>query len=73
MKSRKERRERSRMKQNRWNQYLKIICSWLLILSMCFLFLDTALVSAENRSFVTSENKMTDLQGEESIPVENDS
>lgn len=61
------------MKQNRWNQYLKIICSWLLILSMCFLFLDTALVSAENRSFVTSENKMTDSQGEESIPVENDS
>ena len=59
------------MKQNRWNKYLKIICSGLLILSMCFSSLDTALVFAENRSFVTSE--MTDLQGEESIPVENDS
>lgn len=61
------------MKQNRWNKYLKIICSGLLILSMCFSSLDTALVFAENRSFVTSESEMTDLQGEESIPVENDS
>ena len=40
---------------------------------MCFSSLDTALVFAENRSFVTSESEMTDLQGEESIPVENDS
>ena len=61
------------MKQNRWNKYLKIICSGLLILSMCFSSLDTALVFAENRSFVTSESERTDLQGEESIPVENDS
>ena len=73
MKSREERKERARMKQNRWNKYLKIICSGLLILSMCFSSLDTALVFAENRSFVTSESEMTDLQGEESIPVENDS
>lgn len=48
MKSREERKERARMKQNRWNKYLKIICSGLLILSMCFSSLDTALVFAEN-------------------------
>ena len=61
------------MKQNRWNKYLKIICSWLLILSMCFLSLDTAIVSAENRSPVNTESEMTGSQDEESTPVENES
>ena len=61
------------MKQNRWNKYLKIICSWLLILSMCFLSLDTAIVSAENRSPVNTESEMTGSQDEESTPVENKS
>lgn len=61
------------MKQNRWNKCLKIICSWLLILSMCFLSLDTAIVSAENRSPVNTESEMTGSQDEESTPVENES
>lgn len=61
------------MKQNRWNKYLKIICSWLLILSMCFLSLDTTIVSAENRSPVNTESEMTGSQDEESTPVENES
>lgn len=61
------------MKQNRWNKYLKIICSWLLILSMCFLSLDTATVSAENHSPATTESEMTGSQDEESTPVENES
>lgn len=61
------------MKRNRWNKYLKIICSWLLILSMCFLSLDTAIVSAENRSPVNTESEMTGSQDEESTPVENES
>lgn len=61
------------MKQNRWNKYLKIICSWLLILSMCFLSLDTAIVSAENRSPVNTESEMTGSQDDESTPVENKS
>mgnify|MGYP007100372188 FL=1 len=61
------------MKQNRWNKYLKIICSWLLILFMCFLSLDTAIVSAENRSPVNTESEMTGSQDEESTPVENES
>ena len=61
------------MKQNRWNKYLKIICSWLLILSMCFLSLDTAIVSAENRSPVNTESEMTGSQDDESTPVENES
>ena len=61
------------MKQNRWNKYLKIICSWLLILSMCFLSLDTAIVSAENRSPVNTESEMTGSQGVESTPAENES
>lgn len=61
------------MKQNRWNKCLKIICSWLLILSMCFLSLDTAIVSAENRSPVNTESEMTGSQDDESTPVENES
>ena len=61
------------MKQNRWNKYLKIICSWLLILSMCFLSLDTAIVSAENRSPVNTESEMTGSQDKESTPAENES
>ena len=61
------------MKQNRWNKYLKIICSWLLILSMCFLSLDTAIVSAENRSPVNTESEMTGSQDDENTPVENES
>ena len=61
------------MKQNRWNKYLKSICSWLLILSMCFLSLDTALVSAENRSPVNTESEMTGSQDDESTPMENES
>ena len=61
------------MKQNRWNKYLKIICSWLLLLSMCFLSLDTTIVSAENRSPVNTESEMTGSQDEESTPVENES
>ena len=61
------------MKQNRWNKYLKIICSWLLILSMCFLSLDTAIVSAENRSPGNTESEMTGSQDDESTPVENKS
>lgn len=61
------------MKQNRWNKYLKIICSWLLILSMCFLSLNTAIVSAENRSPVNTESEMTGSQDDESTPVENKS
>lgn len=61
------------MKRNRCNKYLKIICSWLLILSMCFLSLDTAIVSAENRSPVNTESEMTGSQDEESTPAENES
>lgn len=61
------------MKRNRCNKYLKIICSWLLILSMCFLSLDTAIVSAENRSPVNTESEMTGSQDEESTPVEKES
>lgn len=40
---------------------------------MCFLSLDTAIVSAENRSPVNTESEMTGSQDEESTPVENES
>lgn len=40
---------------------------------MCFLSLDTAIVSAENRSPVNTESEMTGSQDEESTPVENKS
>lgn len=54
-------------------QILEDYMQWLLILSMCFLSLDTAIVSAENRSPVNTESEMTGSQDEESIPVENES
>lgn len=40
---------------------------------MCFLSLDTAIVSAENRSPVNTESEMTGSQDDESTPVENKS
>ena len=40
---------------------------------MCFLSLDTAIVSAENRSPVNTESEMTGSQDEESTPAENES
>ena len=40
---------------------------------MCFLSLDTAIVSAENRSPVNTESEMTGSQDEESTPVEKES
>lgn len=40
---------------------------------MCFLSLDTAIVSAENRSPVNTESEMTGSQDDESTPVENES
>ena len=40
---------------------------------MCFLSLDTTIVSAENRSPVNTESEMTGSQDEESTPVENES
>lgn len=40
---------------------------------MCFLSLDTAIVSAENRPPVNSESEMTGSQDDESTPVENKS
>lgn len=40
---------------------------------MCFLSLDTAIVSAENRSPVNTESEMTGSQDDENTPVENES
>ena len=40
---------------------------------MCFLSLDTAIVSAENRSPVNTESEMTGSQDKESTPAENES
>lgn len=65
------------MKHNKWNKYLKIACSWILIFSMCFLSLNTVNASAEDTTAFesepstdqfTSENEETKQEMEKQIP-----
>ena len=65
------------MKHNKWNKYLKIACSWILIFSMCFLSLNTVNASAEDTTAfesepstdqVTSESEETKQETEKQIP-----
>lgn len=65
------------MKHNKWNKYLKIACSWILIFSMCFLSLNTVNASAEDTTAFesepstdqfTSENEETKQETEKQIP-----
>ena len=39
IKNRKEIRENHKMRHNIWKKYIKILCSWILILSICFFIL----------------------------------
>lgn len=52
------------MRHNKWNKYLKIACSWILIFSMCFLSLNTVNASAEETK------QETEKQIPDSIEVE---
>ena len=65
------------MRHNKWNKYLKIACSWILIFSMCFLSLNTVNASAEDTTAFesepstdqfTSENEETKQETEKQIP-----
>ena len=65
------------MRHNKWNKYLKIACSWILIFSMCFISLNTVNVSAENTTAFesepstdqsTSESEETKQETEKQIP-----
>ena len=65
------------MRHNKWNKYLKIACSWILIFSMCFISLNTVNVSAEDTTAFesepstdqfTSENEETKQKTEKQIP-----
>ena len=65
------------MRHNKWNKYLKIACSWILIFSMCFLSLNTVNASAEDTTAFesepstdqfTSENEETKQETEKPIP-----
>lgn len=46
-KSRKEIRENHKMRHNIWKKYLKILCSWILILSICFLSLNVVVEASD--------------------------
>lgn len=50
------------MKHNKWNKYLKIACSWILIFSMCFLSLNTVNASAEDTTAFESESETGDTE-----------
>ena len=50
------------MRHNKWNKYLKIACSWILIFSMCFLSLNTVNVSAEDTTAFESESETGDIE-----------
>ena len=50
------------MKHNKWNKYLKIACSWILIFSMCFLSLNTVNASAEDTNAFESESETGDTE-----------
>ena len=50
------------MRYNKWNKYLKIACSWILIFSMCFLFLNTVNASAEDTTAFESESETGDTE-----------
>lgn len=50
------------MRHNKWNKYLKIACSWILIFSMCFLFLNTVNASAEDTTAFESESETGDTE-----------
>ena len=50
------------MRHNKWNKYLKIACSWILIFSMCFLSLNTVNASAEDTTSFESESETGDTE-----------
>lgn len=50
------------MRYNKWNKYLKIACSWILIFSMCFLSLNTVNASAEDTTAFKSESETGDTE-----------
>lgn len=50
------------MRHDKWNKYLKIACSWILIFSMCFLSLNTVNASAEDTNAFESESETGDTE-----------
>ena len=56
------------MRHNKWNKYLKIACSWILIFSMCFLSLNTVNASAKDTNAFESESEETKQETEKQIP-----
>ena len=46
------------MRHNIWKKYLKILCSWILILSICFLSLNVVVEASDTDSFYLKSCKM---------------
>lgn len=61
------------MRHNRWKKYLKIVCSWILIFSICCLSLNVAeasdiIVEMESESQET-EDFISDIENQQTEPV----
>ena len=54
------------MRHNIWKKYLKILCSWILILSICFLSLNVVVEAMKPVSEQQSETEETIDIGEQS-------
>lgn len=50
------------MRHNKWKKYLKIACSWILIFSMCILYMNTVNASAKDTTAFESESKTVDTE-----------
>ena len=50
------------MRHNKWNKYLKIASSWILIFSMCILSMNTVNASAKDTTAFESESKTVDTE-----------
>ena len=82
MKAREEIRENHKMRHNIWKKYLKIICSWILIFSICGLSLNVTEASGagvemeresqETVDFISDiENQETEPETETPVETEN--
>lgn len=72
MKAREEIRENHKMRHNIWKKYLKIICSWILIFSICGLSLNVTEASGAGvemeRESQETVDFISDIENQETEP-----
>ena len=72
MKAREEIRENHKMRHNIWKKYLKIVCSWILIFSICGLSLNVTEASGAGvemeRESQETVDFISDIENQETEP-----